>query len=88
LEVKPSEFCHLRQLARSLLIHEQPPLRRLFKKVQAMITRLIQPRTTLDKAIALSFASMLAMNVFVLSQQLTAAPTVAITDGPVAAQQA
>ena len=53
-----------------------------------MITRLIQPRTSLDKAIALSFAAMLAMNIFVLSQQLTAAPTVAVSNGAASAQQA
>ena len=53
-----------------------------------MIARLINPRTALDKAIALSFSAMLAMNIFVLSQQLTAAPAVAVTNGPAAAQLA
>ena len=52
-----------------------------------MINRFIKPRTSLDKAIALSFAAMLAMNIFVLSQQLTAAPDLAIASAP-AAQQA
>ena len=52
-----------------------------------MFDRFLKPRTSLDKAIALSFAAMLAMNIFVLSQQLTADPEFAIA-GPVAAQQA
>jgi uncharacterized membrane protein len=52
-----------------------------------MINRLISPRTALDKAIALSFAAMLGLNVLVLSQQLTAAPSLALT-GAATAQQA
>jgi hypothetical protein len=52
-----------------------------------MFDRFLKPRTSLDKAIALSFAAMLAMNIFVLSQQLTADPELAIAS-PVAAQQA
>lgn len=53
-----------------------------------MINRLITPRTLLDKAIALSLAAMLAMNVFVLTQQLDAAPSVAQADAAAAARQA
>ncbi len=51
-----------------------------------MIDRFIKPRTSLDKAIALSFAAMLAMNIFVLSQQVTADPELAIASDPAAAQ--
>ncbi len=76
-----------RGLARSLLKGEQAPLRRGLVKAQTMLNRFFKPRTMLDKSIALSFAAMLAMNVFVLSQQLTVAPTVAV-NGAVAAQQA
>ncbi len=53
-----------------------------------MINRLITPRTLLDKAVALSLAAMLAMNVFVLTQQLEAAPSVAKADAAAAARQA
>lgn len=42
-----------------------------------MINKLISPRTTLEKAIVLSIAAMLGMNVFVLTQQFNSAPTVA-----------
>ena len=52
-----------------------------------MINRLIKPRTTLDKAVAFSFAAMLAMNLFVLTQQLDAAPVMA-TATPAPAQLA
>lgn len=43
--------------------------------------------TKLDKAILASVAAMLAMNVFVLAQQLGTAPVVALAQ-PTAAQQA
>jgi hypothetical protein len=74
-------------LARSLLNGEQAPSRCGLQRPQTMFDRFLKPRTSLDKAIALSFAAMLAMNIFVLSQQLTADPELAIAS-PVAAQQA
>lgn len=49
----------------------------VLKKASAMINKLISPRTTLEKAIVLSIAAMLGMNVFVLTQQFNSAPTVA-----------
>jgi hypothetical protein len=67
---------------------EPAPFRQAFQKATAMINRLITPRTLLDKAIVFSFAAMLAMNVFVLTQQLDAAPAVAQTDAAATAQQA
>jgi len=42
----------------------------------------------LDKAILASVAAMLAMNVFVLAQQMDRAPAVAAADRSAAAQQA
>lgn len=43
--------------------------------------------TKLDKAVLASIAAMLAMNVFVLAQQLGTAPVIALAQ-PTAAQQA
>lgn len=42
----------------------------------------------LDRAIFASVAAMLAMNVFVLAQQMDRAPALAAADQPAAAQQA
>jgi hypothetical protein len=52
-----------------------------------MITKYLTTRSKLDKAIAASVAAMLAMNLFVLAQQLQPAPAFAAADA-VAAQQA
>jgi len=77
-----------RQLARALLSDEQTPFRREFEKGQAMINRLIKQSSTLDKAIAASLTAMLAMNVFIMSQQLADSPAVAQADRVAAARQA
>jgi hypothetical protein len=53
-----------------------------------MINRLIKQSSTLDKAIAASITAMLAMNVFIMSQQLTDGPAVAQADRVAAARQA
>ena len=45
-----------------------------------------RPASKLNRAIALSVAAMVAMNIFVLAQQLHPAPSLAA--GPVAGQQA
>ena len=45
-------------------------------------------RSKLDRAIVASVAAMLAMNVFVLAQQLNAAPAIAAASQPTAALQA
>lgn len=53
-----------------------------------MFGKPLSQRSTLDKAIFASVAAMLAMNVFVLAQQLERAPAVAVADQPAASQQA
>lgn len=53
-----------------------------------MTTQFFRPRTKLDKAVLASVAAMVAMNLFVLAQQLQPAPALAAADGAVAAQQA
>ncbi len=53
-----------------------------------MFSKFPRPANKLDQAIIASVAAMLAMNVFVLSQQLTAAPQVAVASSAPAAQQA
>ena len=53
-----------------------------------MFGKPLSQRTMLDKAIIASVAAMLAMNVFVLAQQLHHVPTVAAADQPVATLQA
>jgi hypothetical protein len=50
-----------------------------------MFTR-FSPRSTLDRAIALSVAAMLAFNVLVLSQQLQSAPDFASHGEPTVQQ--
>ncbi|MGH6787890.1 MAG: hypothetical protein ACREBO_13755 [Novosphingobium sp.] len=57
-----------------------------------MITQFFTPRTKLDKAALASVAAMVAMNLFVLAQQLQPSPAPiafgAAAEGAVAAQQA
>lgn len=53
-----------------------------------MFGKPLSQRSTLDKAIFASVAAMLAMNVFVLAQQLDRAPVIAAADRAVATQQA
>jgi hypothetical protein len=53
-----------------------------------MLNKLFNPATSLDRAITLSVGAMLAMNLFVLAQQLQPSPTLALSQGSVAAQQA
>lgn len=43
-----------------------------------MLTRYSKPASLLDKAIAASLLAMLALNVLVLAQQLSAAPALAV----------
>lgn len=52
-----------------------------------MITQYLSTRSKLDKAIIVSVAAMLTMNLFVLAQQLQPAPAFAAADA-VATQQA
>lgn len=52
-----------------------------------MITQYLSTRSKLDKAIVVSVAAMLTMNLFVLAQQLQPVPAFAATDA-VATQQA
>jgi hypothetical protein len=53
-----------------------------------MISQRFSKASKLDKAIIASVAAVLAMNVFVLAQQLDSAPTFAVTKGAPQAQQA
>ena len=53
-----------------------------------MFGKPLSQRSSLDKAILASVAAMLAMNVFVLAQQLDRVPVLAAADQSVAAQQA
>ncbi len=53
-----------------------------------MFGKPLSQRSKLDKAILASVAAMLAMNVFVLAQQMDRAPVLAATDQPAAAQTA
>lgn len=53
-----------------------------------MFGKPLSKHSTLDKAIFASVATMLAMNVFVMAQQLDRAPVLASADQPAAAQQA
>lgn len=53
-----------------------------------MFSKFPRTATKLDRAIIASVAAMLAMNVFVLSQQLAAAPQVALSHTAASAQQA
>ncbi len=53
-----------------------------------MFSKPLSQRSKLDKAIVASVAAMLAMNVFVLAQQLDRAPVLASADQANAAQQA
>jgi hypothetical protein len=53
-----------------------------------MFSKSHSQRSRLDKAIVASVAAMLAMNAFVLAQQLDRAPVLASADQPAAAQQA
>ncbi|WP_374531567.1 hypothetical protein [Novosphingobium sp.] len=53
-----------------------------------MFSKFTRPASTLDKAIVASVTAMLAMNIFVLSQQLQAAPQVALSHSAASAQQA
>jgi hypothetical protein len=85
---KLAEFRSGPNLARALLSDEQTPFRREFEKGQAMINRMIKQSSSLDKAIAASLAAMLAMNLFVMSQQVTDGPAVAQADRVAAARQA
>ena len=48
----------------------------------------LSQRSKLDKAILASVAAMLAMNVFVMAQQMDRAPVLAAADQSAAAQQA
>ena len=52
-----------------------------------MLNTLLSKTSTLDRAVALSFAAMLSFNIVVLASQLQTAPQVARTSGT-AAQQA
>ncbi len=52
-----------------------------------MLNKLLNPATSLDRAIALSVTAMLAMNLFVLAQQLQPSPTLALSQGHAAAAQ-
>jgi hypothetical protein len=47
-----------------------------------MLSTLVRPRTTLDRAIFASVAAMLAMNVVLLTEQLRAAPLIAVAESP------
>ncbi len=47
-----------------------------------MFSSLTHPRTPLDRAILASIAAMLALNVVVLSEQLHAAPRIAVAAMP------
>lgn len=53
-----------------------------------MFGKPLSQRSSLDKAILASVAAMLAMNVFVLAQQLDRAPALAAANQPIAAQTA
>ncbi|MEY4240124.1 MAG: hypothetical protein RL339_2725 [Pseudomonadota bacterium] len=53
-----------------------------------MFGKPLSQRSSLDKAIMVSVAAMLAMNVFVLAQQLDRAPVLAAAGQSAAAQQA
>ncbi len=53
-----------------------------------MFGKPLSQRSKLDKAILASVAAMLAMNVFVLAQQLDRAPAIAAAEQHAAAQQA
>lgn len=53
-----------------------------------MFGKPLSQRSLLDKAMMASVAAMLAMNVFVMAQQLHHVPTVAAADQPVARLQA
>jgi hypothetical protein len=53
-----------------------------------MFRKPLSSASTLDRAIAASVAAMLAMNLFVLVQQLQPAPALAAADGAPSAQQA
>lgn len=53
-----------------------------------MFGNLLSQRSKLDKAIVASVAAMLAMNVFVLAQQMDRAPAIAAADQAVVAEQA
>jgi hypothetical protein len=59
----------------------------LTQRALTMKTRHLTTRSKLDKAIFASVAAMLAMNLFVLAQQLQPAPAL-VAAGAVAAQQA
>ncbi|MFM6950809.1 MAG: hypothetical protein ACKOW1_07300 [Novosphingobium sp.] len=52
-----------------------------------MFGKPLSQRSKLDKAVFASVAAMLAMNVFVLAQQMDRAPTIAAADQHAAAQQ-
>jgi len=53
-----------------------------------MFGKPLSQRSKLDKAIFASVAAMLAMNVFVMAQQMDRAPVIASADHAPAAQQA
>ena len=53
-----------------------------------MFGKPLSQRSKLDKAIFASVAAMLAMNVFVMAQQMDRAPVLAAADHAAAAQQA
>lgn len=53
-----------------------------------MFTKPLSAASKLDKAIMLSVTAMLAMNVFVLANQLNSAPVIALSQQSAAAQQA
>lgn len=53
-----------------------------------MFGKPLSQRSSLDKAILGSVGGMLALNVFVLAQQLDRAPVLAAADPAIAAQQA
>ena len=52
-----------------------------------MLNKLLNPATSLDRAITLSVGAMLAMNLFVLAQQLQPSPALALSQGHAAAAQ-
>ena len=53
-----------------------------------MTTRFLSKSTKLDRAIVASVAAMVAMNLFVLAQQLQPSPALAASAGAAHAQQA
>lgn len=53
-----------------------------------MFTKSLKSASTLDKAVAISIAAMLGMNLFVLAQQLQADPITQIAQQTPAARQA